>query len=57
MMLVISDIKPLPAGISLAAGIVFVRLHLDHTVVFNQHLQPAVLPTEHAAGFFPLTHC
>jgi len=49
-MLVVGDIQPLPADISLAADIALVSPYLDDAVVLHFHLQAAVLGAEDTSG-------
>jgi len=41
MVLVIYDIKPFPADITLGARVILIPAHLDHTIVFDPDFKTA----------------
>jgi len=41
MVLVIYNIKPFPAGITLSARIILIPTYLDHTIVFDPDFKAA----------------
>jgi hypothetical protein len=56
MVLMVSNLQPLAAGITLAARVVFIRPNLEYFVVSHLDFQPAVLGTQYTGCFMPRVH-
>ena len=53
VVLIVLDVQPLAAGITLRAGIVFVSANFNYTIVLDLDLKPTDISSQYTRCFFP----